>query len=217
MGQTPNLSLPYPEVDDSADVPRDIKALAVALDPLVKPLVNPPYVTALPGSPVDGQECYLQTAAMAAAGVIWHLRHRASIADAYKWEFLGGAPLTVRQDTSYTVAGGQSSYVAPSNAVTLTVPAAGIYDVTAEADIWHGQVSSFNSTMYSYTVGPTPANDTWCVTDGIAGMIASVAKTYRHTVPSPFTLSERVRTTAAAGATCPITRRRLAAHPVRVG
>lgn len=32
MGQTPNLSLPYPELGDSADVPRDIKALADALD-----------------------------------------------------------------------------------------------------------------------------------------------------------------------------------------
>jgi microcystin-dependent protein len=32
MGQTPNRSLPYPELGDSADVPRDIKALADALD-----------------------------------------------------------------------------------------------------------------------------------------------------------------------------------------
>lgn len=217
MGQTPNLSLPYPELDDSADVPRDIKALAVALDPLVKPLVNPPYVTALPGAPVDGQECYLQTAAMAAAGVIWHLRYRASIADAYKWEFLGGAPMTVRQDATYTLPGGQASYVPPSNAVTLTVPVAGIYDVAAEADIWHGQVSSFNSTYYSYTVGPTVASDTWCAALGIAAAIASVSKTYRHTVTSPFTLIERVRTTAVAGTTCPFNRRRLSALPVRVG
>jgi microcystin-dependent protein len=34
MGQTPKLSLPYPELADSADVPRDIKALADALDGL---------------------------------------------------------------------------------------------------------------------------------------------------------------------------------------
>jgi microcystin-dependent protein len=32
MGQTPNLSLPYPELGDTGDVPRDIKALAEAVD-----------------------------------------------------------------------------------------------------------------------------------------------------------------------------------------
>jgi len=32
MGTTPNLRLPYPELTDSPDVPRDIKALALALD-----------------------------------------------------------------------------------------------------------------------------------------------------------------------------------------
>ena len=32
MGTTPNFHLPYPELTDSPDVPRDIKALALALD-----------------------------------------------------------------------------------------------------------------------------------------------------------------------------------------
>jgi hypothetical protein len=32
MGTTPNLSLPYPELSDSPDVPRDIKALAEAIE-----------------------------------------------------------------------------------------------------------------------------------------------------------------------------------------
>lgn len=32
MGTTPNLNLPYPELSDTPDVPRDIKALALALD-----------------------------------------------------------------------------------------------------------------------------------------------------------------------------------------
>jgi microcystin-dependent protein len=51
MGNTPNLSLPYPEPDDSVDVPRDVKALAEAIDPLgilpvgallMWPVANPP-------------------------------------------------------------------------------------------------------------------------------------------------------------------------------
>jgi hypothetical protein len=32
MGTTPNLNLPYPELTDSPDVPRDIKALALAVE-----------------------------------------------------------------------------------------------------------------------------------------------------------------------------------------
>lgn len=35
MKTTPNLSLPYPELTDTADVPRDIEALAVTLDALL--------------------------------------------------------------------------------------------------------------------------------------------------------------------------------------
>jgi hypothetical protein len=32
MGTTPNLGLPYPELSDTPDVPRDIRALAMAID-----------------------------------------------------------------------------------------------------------------------------------------------------------------------------------------
>jgi hypothetical protein len=35
MGTTPNLSLPYPELSDSPDVPRDIKALAEDVDEMI--------------------------------------------------------------------------------------------------------------------------------------------------------------------------------------
>lgn len=49
-------------------------------------------VTALPGSPVDGQEVYY--VADSTNGVIWHLRYRlASPSSLYKWEFVGGSPL----------------------------------------------------------------------------------------------------------------------------
>lgn len=41
MGNTPNLSLPYPELSDTADVPRDIKALADAADTAIEAVL--PY------------------------------------------------------------------------------------------------------------------------------------------------------------------------------
>ena len=62
-----------------------------------------PLVTSLPGSPIDGQEVYYQSAAMAADGVVWHLRYRASSSSAYKWEYLGGPPLSAAIDAATTV------------------------------------------------------------------------------------------------------------------
>jgi hypothetical protein len=51
-----------------------------------------PVLTALPASPVDGQEIYFQADAGPPA-VVWHLRRRAS-----KWEFVGGPPIVYRME-----------------------------------------------------------------------------------------------------------------------
>jgi hypothetical protein len=124
MPATPVFALPYPSLSDTADVPRDIQALAVRLDGLS---LVPPVVTALPGSPVDGQEIYYQ--ADAAAGIYWHLRYRAGATGAYKWEFVGGSPLTDEwlasegSGVSANAWGGISA-----NDPLVTVPLAGDYD-----------------------------------------------------------------------------------------
>jgi hypothetical protein len=60
---------------------------------LVPMLTMPPVVSVLPTSPVDGQECYFQNAAMLADGIKWHLKYNASSSSPYKWEFLGGSPI----------------------------------------------------------------------------------------------------------------------------
>ena len=78
-----------------------------------------PLVTSLPGSPVDGQECYYRT-----GETIWHLRYRAAAVSAYKWECVGGQPLVA------TGTGGSFSSTTPSttNTPSLTVPLAGDYE-----------------------------------------------------------------------------------------
>lgn len=48
-------------------------------------------VSALPASPIDGQECYYL--ADSAKGIVWHLKYRAASSSAYKWEYVGGPPL----------------------------------------------------------------------------------------------------------------------------
>lgn len=84
-----------------------------------------PVVTALPGSPTDGQEIFLQTAAMATARMVWHLRYRAA-ATTYKWEFVGGPPCFAQ----YVNGSGASvaSFDTFAEGLQLpAIPAAGVY------------------------------------------------------------------------------------------
>lgn len=89
---------------------------------LTTPIIS--YVTALPSSPVDGQEVYYRVA----DGVVWHLRYKAAITDAYKWEYLGGSAMMAFSGPSVspTVA---STYQDSATVVQLTVPLSGIYDM----------------------------------------------------------------------------------------
>lgn len=66
MGTTPTLELPYPELDDTADVPRDIKALADAVD--AQSLLPAGVIQMWPGTtPPDGWLLLDGTAAAPAA------------------------------------------------------------------------------------------------------------------------------------------------------
>lgn len=89
----------------------------------------PPLVSALPVTPADGEEIRFQTAAMAADGIVWHLRYRAGSSSTYKWEFVGGGWLADFQDADETFNtfssntwGGVSA-----NDPQVTVPLAGDY------------------------------------------------------------------------------------------
>jgi hypothetical protein len=94
-----------------------------------------PVVSALPGSPADGDQIYFQNTAMGNAGVIWQLRYRAAIGDAYKWEFVGGGPLQNDVGTAQAV-GTSSVYVnLATDGPTITAPLAGIYSCNFGARI----------------------------------------------------------------------------------
>jgi hypothetical protein len=95
---------------------------------MVQAATLPPVVTALPTSPVDGQECYF--VADAANGIKWHLKYNASSSSAYKWEYLGGPPLTstLTPVTARPVL--TAAWAAVPNVPTITMPLAG--------DFWIG-------------------------------------------------------------------------------
>jgi hypothetical protein len=82
-------------------------------------------VTALPGSPVDGQEVYYLVDA--ASGRVWHLRYRAASTSPYKWEFVGGSPVNAGPQGAVTHA--VVSEIALTSGPTLTVPLSGDYRV----------------------------------------------------------------------------------------
>lgn len=108
-------------------------------------------LTALPSSPVDGQEIRYQSttggaASMQSLGIVWSLRYRALNADgtananAYKWEFVGGSPLAA------SVPGQSGAIVVGAGAVntwldagplgpSVTLPLAGDYMVQHGSNI----------------------------------------------------------------------------------
>jgi hypothetical protein len=88
-----------------------------------------PYVAALPLAPYDGQEVMYQAAGdMEVNGVAWHLKFRAGSASIYKWEFVGGSPLT-NGDDALVVTGNVAASPLGSGGPQLTVPLAGDYMV----------------------------------------------------------------------------------------
>jgi len=115
----------------------------------------PPLLTALPVTPVDGQEIYFL--ADATNGIIWHLRYRASSSSAYKWEVIGGPPLF----SEVTVAAEGTASTTYTNLTTIgptvTLPLAGDYDVEIGARCAPAVVDQ--SALMSYAIGATAAVD----------------------------------------------------------
>lgn len=91
--------------------------------------VEPLEVTALPGSPRDGQ--VIDYVADATAGVVWRLRYRAASASAYKWEFVGGSPRFAYVSGLATITTSATTFTstAMTGGPTLTAPLSGEYDV----------------------------------------------------------------------------------------
>lgn len=153
---TARLALPYPIPNDTVDVPRDVQALADKLDALTR--MAPPLVSALPGSPSDGDECYLQTAAMAIAGVVWRLRYRAAISDSSKWEFVGGTPLGYQtaNTTIFANGAGWKRFPAP---LQVAIPVKGQYVVRGVAQFQVGGTAAGLSLGIGTDTNPTPINN----------------------------------------------------------
>lgn len=111
-----------------------------------------PFVTALPAGAVDGQECNF--VADAANGVVWHMKYRAADTSGFKWQFVGGPPLT---DEVLTPESTSATAFAALAGPTITVPVVGDYLVEIGASAFANAV--VGDAVMSYAIGVTAATE----------------------------------------------------------
>ncbi len=177
---------------------------------------TPTLVTSLPGTPVDAQEIYLLVDS--SLGTIWHLRYRSASSSAYKWEFVGGSPLTASVATAQTTA--SSSYSALATAgPSIALPYAGDYEVargfqSTASPNWVGYMS--------FDIGATAATDA----NSVGGVQGSGSDPYgirpfavtRHDALTAVTLTAKYRGNAiGAGSSATFANRTLSVRPFRIG
>jgi microcystin-dependent protein len=180
----------------------------------------PQYVTSLPSNPVDGQTVVY--AADATNGVMWTLRYRAAATGSYKWDVLGGPPLTAfvaTQQSRATNSYGDLTTSGPS----VTVPLAGDYDVQVGAGVQTpANTGVFATSRVSYQVGSTSASN-----DDSAYQVnfnSGAGETHEASVVSPLARKTGVAVSSAItakylayGGTHYFANRWITVTPVRVG
>lgn len=116
-------------------------------------------VSALPGTPYDGQIIAYQSSGMATDGVVWLLRYRAGSASAYKWEYIGGTPLWAGVATGVATTSGTYADLAASTGPDITLPLAGDYSIRHGFTGFGAASTATDIAGMSYAIGATAAVD----------------------------------------------------------
>lgn len=122
-------------------------------------------VTALPGSPVDGQEILYQTAAMATAGQgPWLCRYRSASGFTNKWDVIGASPISAK----YTSSANNNTTSFTSTSMFATAPANGDYLVSFGALVSIGGTAPYDSAFLAIQISSPshPADETEGVSTG---------------------------------------------------
>jgi hypothetical protein len=122
------------------------------------------YGTSLPGSPVDGQEAILVDSTTNPS-YQWRFRYNAGSSSAYKWEFVGGAPLGANP-AGLAVGYASTAFAQISSSPTLTLPRAGDYRVEFGAIVQCG--AGFTAVFEIYVR---------CTAGGAASTVAKLVPT----------------------------------------
>ena len=180
----------------------------------------PPVVTSLPASPIDGQECYFL--ADSTFGVLWHLRYRAASASPYKWECVGGLPLTAEVTGQGTLASATYADIPTAPGPSLVAPLAGDYMLAGASALADNQLSATFAALVAIQIGATVPSDNdvtnqlYGVTNASGNTVSSLgSREYRRTVSAANTTIKVVA--RQAGGSPIVGVRSLAIRPVRVG
>ncbi len=174
---------------------------------------GPPLVTSLPASPTDGQE--VNFLADATNGVVWRLRYRSASASAYKWEFIGGPPLTAEVLTQEARTGNAyGDTVTPGPDVV--VPLAGDYDFDFSAQGTQQTADSYIYVAPQIGSASTPSDNDAANIYSKFGYNDRFGRTIRRTASAA---NMRIRLQYKSSSANPHTwaLRNLAVTPVRVG
>lgn len=168
-------------------------------------------VTALPGSPYDGQT--VDYIADGANGVVWRLRYRSATS---KWERVGGSPLVHEVSGAATLNAGTSN-TDVSGGPTLTVPLTGVYDIEFGFTRQRTQSTGMNGTVAaavgSAAVSSADGIDFADFSGATTGGKASESRTIRRSLAASDVLKHRYNEQYGAS----LTNRFLRILPVRVG
>lgn len=174
----------------------------------------PLYVTSLPANPYDGQEVYY--GADPTNGVIWHLRYRSAASGSYKWEYIGGPPMTAEVLTLESTT--STTFTTLSTAgPTITTPLAGDYVVTIGATANNN--SSNAGALMSYAIGGTSASTDDAIetyNNSAASDTGCYFRTRRKTGLAAST-ALAARYAANVGGNASFWRRSMSITPIRVG
>lgn len=167
-------------------------------------------VTALPGSPSDGDEIMFMDS-LTAPTYAWHLLYIAA-KSSNKWQFIGGSPLAAEVATSESTT--STSYVALTTAgPSVAIPVAGDYTITIEAEYLN---ASNADGIMSYDIGGTGAvdGDSWNSIWANGGNGSFNARTKKKAGLTAVTLTSKYKTDAG---TATFAKRRIQAVPIALG
>jgi len=178
--------------------------------------VMPGLFTALPATPHDGMEIHFL--ADAVNGIIWRLRYRAASASAFKWEFIGGSPITAESLVDSSVVS-SVAYIQPTPGVAVTTPLAGDYIVEHGTGGIYASGANF-TTYQSVKFGAAVCldRDGFGATPAVANVsvVPGHCQIQRNGLAAGTGITVSARTVSTA-ATATLRYRRLALLPVRVG
>lgn len=171
--------------------------------------------TALPASPVDGQEFTL-TDSTTNSTYTWRFRYNAGSSNTDKWEFIGGAPAYSEVATSETLT--NIAYTALATAgPSVAVPRAGVYNVEIGARM-RAPNSVSGITYMSFDIGGTGATDTDAISviqnDATTPRVEPTQSRLLRKTLTAVTLTAKYRTSDAGSAGW--TNRFMAVTPIRV-